>query len=63
MAKKEKACKSCRTIFEGQKCPACGSVEFTDSFKGKVVILNPEQSEIAQKLKLPTKGTFAMRLR
>ena len=63
MAKKEKACKSCRTVFEGQKCPACGSLEFTDSFKGKVFILNPENSEIAQKLKLTGKGIFAMRLR
>ena len=63
MAKKEKACKNCRTIFEGQKCAACGSVEFTESFKGKIVVLNPEQSEIAQKLKLNGKGTFAIRLR
>ena len=63
MAKKEKACKNCRTVFEGQKCPACGSAEFTDSFKGKIVVLNPEQSEIAQKLKLTSKGTFATRLR
>ncbi len=63
MAKKEKACKKCRTIFEGQKCPACESVEFTDSFKGKIAVLNPELSEIAQKLKLTSKGTFAMRLR
>jgi DNA-directed RNA polymerase subunit E" len=63
MAKKERACKNCRTVFEGQKCPACGSVEFTDSFKGKIFILNPENSEIAQKLKLAGKGTFAIRLR
>jgi DNA-directed RNA polymerase subunit E" len=58
---KEKACKKCKTIFEGTKCPKCGSEEFTDAFKGKVKVLNPEESEIAKKLKLSEKGEYAIR--
>lgn len=58
-----KACKECRTLFEGSKCPACGSAESVDTFKGKITVLHPEQSEIAQKLGLPKKGLFAVRLR
>lgn len=60
---KEKACKQCKTIYEGTKCPACGSIESVDSFKGKIVVLNPEQSEIAKELKIDKKGVFASRLR
>ncbi len=60
---KEKACKICNTIFEGEKCPKCYSKEFTDSFKGKIIILNPENSEIAQKLNLKDKGIFAIKSR
>lgn len=59
----EKACKQCRTIYEGAKCPKCGSTEFTDGFKGKVAVYDAEKSEIAKNLKLQEKGTFAVRLR
>ena len=64
MAKKEKACKICNTIFiEGDKCPNCESKEHTEGFKGKVEVLNPKESEIAQKLNLKDKGTFAIKTR
>ncbi|MDP1695642.1 MAG: transcription elongation factor subunit Spt4 [archaeon] len=57
-----KACRQCKTIYEGSKCPKCGSEEFSDSSKGKIIILNSEQSEIAKNLKLKEKGTFAIKL-
>ena len=58
---KEKACKQCKSIFEGSKCPRCGSTEISDSFKGKVVVLNPEQSEVAKHLNIKDKGNFAVK--
>jgi DNA-directed RNA polymerase subunit E" len=58
---KLRACKLCNTIFEGEKCPRCNSKDFTDSFKGQVIIINPEKSEIAQKLNLKEKGNFAIK--
>lgn len=60
---KQKACKICNTIYEGEKCPKCDSKESTDNFKGRVEILDPEKSEIAQKLKLKSKGNFAIKTR
>jgi len=59
---KEKACKKCKAIYEGNKCPNCQSDEHTDAFKGRVMILNPENSEIASNLKLKGKGKFAIKL-
>jgi DNA-directed RNA polymerase subunit E" len=59
---KEKACKNCKTIHSLAKCPNCNSEEFSEGFKGKVVILNPDESEIAKKLKLTQKGTYAIKL-
>ena len=58
---KQKACKICKKIYDGEKCPVCDSRESTDSFKGKVYILNPEKSEIAQRLKIKNKGDFAIK--
>lgn len=60
---KSKACKVCNTIHEGEKCPRCESRESTDSFKGRIIILNPEKSEIAQNLKLKHKGNLAIKTR
>ncbi|MCA9488122.1 MAG: DNA-binding protein [Nanoarchaeota archaeon] len=65
MAKaKERACKLCRTVYEGdEKCPNCGSKEYTETIKGKIVVANPEKSEIAKKLNIKEKGTFAIKIR
>jgi len=60
---KQKACKLCNTIYEGDKCPRCESKESTEGFKGRVVVLNPEKSEIAQKLNIKDKGNFAIKTR
>lgn len=61
---KPKACKICKTIYEGtEKCPKCGSKDFTDSFKGRIIVLNSEKSEIAKKLNIKEKGNFAVKTR
>lgn len=58
-----KVCKRCKLIFDGvARCPQCGSEETTDNFKGRVVVLKPEQSEIAKNLQLKQKGSFAVKL-
>jgi DNA-directed RNA polymerase subunit E" len=57
----KKACKSCKYLFDGQKCPACDSDKFTDSWKGKIIVLNAEKSEIAQKTGIKVKGEYAIK--
>ncbi len=61
--RKQKACKICKKIYEGSKCPTCDSKESTDSFKGRIVVLNAEKSEIAKKLNIKSKGNFAIKVR
>jgi DNA-directed RNA polymerase subunit E" len=61
---KPRACKMCNIIVEeGDKCPRCGSKELTEGAKGRVVILNPEKSEVAKKLALKEKGNYAIKTR
>lgn len=59
---KEKVCKNCKLIYEGESCPSCGKKEVSDSFKGKVEIINSEKSEIAKKLKINKNGFYAIRI-
>ena len=58
---KQRACKNCKTVYTGSKCPKCGSESFTEGFKGKVVIFNPEESEIAKNMKIKEKGEYAIK--
>ncbi|MCX6742200.1 MAG: DNA-directed RNA polymerase subunit E'' [Candidatus Pacearchaeota archaeon] len=61
---KLKACKSCKIIVEsGTTCPLCKGTQLIDSWKGKAIIINPEKSEIAQKLAVKQKGTYALKIR
>ena len=62
MAKKAKACRKCRFIYEEcEKCPKCGSPSFIENWKGKIEIVNPENSEIAKELKLTEKGVYTIK--
>ncbi len=61
---KPRACKICNRIYETEdKCPNCGAKESTETFKGRIVVVNPEKSEVASKLKLSKKGNFAIKTR
>ncbi|HLA22996.1 MAG TPA: transcription elongation factor subunit Spt4 [Candidatus Nanoarchaeia archaeon] len=60
---KPKACRNCNRVYEGEKCPDCGSEDYTENFKGRIVLMNPEKSEIAGRLKLKEKGNFALKTR
>jgi len=63
MVEKKKACKKCKTLYEGaDKCPNCGSAEFVDNWKGRVIILNPE-SEIGKKINIGKPGSYAIKTR
>jgi len=59
---KEKACKNCKRIYEGDVCPVCERRDTSDTFKGKVEIIDPESSELAKQLKINKKGIHAIKL-
>ncbi len=59
----KKACKVCKAIFEGDKCPICGNKEATSEWKGRVIVFDSEQSEVAKKLNVSKKGTYAIKIK
>lgn len=62
MAVKEKACKSCRRLVEGNECPACKKSDLTKNWKGMVIILDSE-SKIADIMDIKTPGKYAIKMR
>lgn len=60
----EKACKQCNRIVEdATECPVCKNNDLSDSWSGLVMIYDPEDSEIAEKLEIQTPGKYAIRTR
>ena len=60
----EKACEDCHRIVEdSSECPVCKSNKLSSSWSGLVVIYDPEDSEIAERLEIQTPGKYAIRTR
>jgi len=70
-----KACKKCRRILKKDeieemvkenpsiRCPICKSTDLSEDFSGHVIIVDPENSEIAEKLGVTLPGNYALRVR
>ncbi len=58
------ACKKCKRIFEEKpkECPYCGSKDFSRNFKGMVIIIDPEKSQIAKELGIKQPGRYALKV-
>lgn len=60
--KKDKACKNCKLIYDGDSCPSCGKKETSENFKGRVEIINSEKSKIAKELKINKNGFYTIKI-
>ncbi|RLI97457.1 MAG: DNA-directed RNA polymerase subunit E'' [Candidatus Aenigmatarchaeota archaeon] len=59
MPKRLQVCRNCRRFTTEKACPACKSTNLSTTWKGLVVILNPE-SEIAKVLNISEAGRYAL---
>ena len=59
----KKVCRKCKIFVKGSECPICKGNQFTENWKGRIVILDANKSEIAQKIGLKVKGEYAIKTR
>ena len=59
---KTKVCRKCRLFVEGSQCPICKGSNFSNSWKGKLVVIDPVNSEIAKKIGMDAKGEYAIKV-
>ncbi|KHO45739.1 MAG: DNA-directed RNA polymerase, subunit E [archaeon GW2011_AR3] len=50
-------------FVEGSECPNCKTSAFSTSWQGRLFILNPEESMIADKVGMKEKGEYAIKVR
>ena len=59
----ERACRVCgRIIDEGNECVVCKSKDLSPSFKGVVIIFDPDESEIAELSDKKVPGKYALKV-
>jgi DNA-directed RNA polymerase subunit E" len=58
----EKACKNCRRLVKGNVCPICKTSNLTKSWKGILIIINPD-SDIARQAGINEPGRYAIRVK
>ncbi len=63
MGTRQKVCKKCKIMVDGDTCPICQGNTLVESWKGKIIVLDSEKSEIAQRIGIKQKGTYALKIR
>jgi len=56
------ACRICKRLVTGDKCPIHPDAKLSETWKGKIIILDPQNSELAKKMKITDKGEYAIRV-
>ena len=59
----KKVCTKCLIFVDGSVCPICKGSNFSDNWKGRIIVLDANKSEIAKKLGINVKGEYAIKAR
>jgi RNA polymerase subunit RPABC4/transcription elongation factor Spt4 len=59
---KRKACKKCKRFIEGKQCPLCHSEQFVTNWRGRIAILDSNNSHIAKQVGIEAKGEYAIKV-
>ena len=60
---KKKVCRECKIFVEGNVCPVCKGNKFSNSWQGRLHILDAEKSEVAKKVGVKLHGEYAIKVR
>ncbi|MBR9681079.1 MAG: DNA-directed RNA polymerase subunit E'' [Candidatus Altiarchaeota archaeon] len=63
MVSKSKVCRKCRVFVSGKKCSTCGETDFSTTYAGIAVIMDPNKSEVAKKMDVSIPGKYALKVR
>ncbi|HEC76670.1 MAG TPA: DNA-directed RNA polymerase, subunit E'' [Thermoplasmatales archaeon] len=57
-----RACRRCHILTNRNTCPYCGEPT-SDHWHGYLIVLNPSESKIAEKMKIKMPGKYALKVR
>ncbi|MBU0953152.1 MAG: DNA-directed RNA polymerase subunit E'' [Nanoarchaeota archaeon] len=60
MSSRDKVCRSCKVFVKGDMCPLCNQANFSRSWKGVIIVVDPNESEIAKLLEIKAPGRYCL---
>lgn len=60
MTTKDKVCRSCLRFVTESVCPVCRESNFSRSWKGVAIIIDPNESEVAKILGISVPGKYCL---
>jgi DNA-directed RNA polymerase subunit E" len=60
---KKKASRESKLLVEGNEDPLTGSKDLTTNWQGRIFILDPNKTMIAEKMGFTAKGEYAIKVR
>ncbi len=58
-----KVCKKCKIFVKGNECPLCKGNQFSESWQGRINIMDVNKSDIAKKINIKVKGEYVIKVR
>lgn len=58
-----KVCRKCRIFVDGSECPLCKGSNFTDTWNGRMYVMNFDKSRIAKTAGIKANGEYAIKAR
>ncbi len=59
----EQACRVCRRLVKGSMCTVCKSTDLTKTWKGVLVVLDANGSEVAKEMCITAPGKYAIKVK
>ena len=60
---KSKVCRKCRVFVEKDVCPLCNEKDFSTTWAGVAIIIDPSKSEVAKKMEVAVAGKYSLKVR
>ncbi|UCH56935.1 MAG: DNA-directed RNA polymerase subunit E'' [Candidatus Bathyarchaeota archaeon] len=58
-----RACRNCKIVIKEAACPICKGTDLSDDYSGLLVVIDPEGSQLAQKMNITKEGQYALKIR
>jgi DNA-directed RNA polymerase subunit E" len=58
-----KVCRKCKIFVKGSECPLCKGSDLTESWQGRINIIDANKSDIAKKINLTIPGEYVIKVR
>lgn len=58
-----RACRNCKNITDEPVCPVCKGTELSEDYTGLLIVLDSENSLLAEKLETTEQGSYALKVR